>query len=245
MRVRDLRGDLHVHTDWSGDGRSALTEMLDAAVVRGLEYVVITDHAEDLVMNGLSRDRMLEQRATIDGIRSDYPSLEVLHGAELNIAPDGSIDYDAEFLAGFDFGVASIHSHFDLSRTEQTQRLVTAMRNPAVTVVGHPSGRRIGSRSGIDFDADAVFDAAAETGTALEINCSLNRLDLAAPLLRRAVETSGAMFAISTDAHHTSDYANVQWGIAQARKGWVPRERVINSRDVASFLEGVEKTRNL
>jgi DNA polymerase (family 10) len=245
MRVRDLRGDLHVHTDWSGDGRSTLTEMLDAAVVRGLEYVVITDHAEELVMNGLSRDRMLEQRATIDGIRSDYPSLEVLHGAELNIAPDGSIDYDAEFLAGFDFGVASVHSHFDLSRTEQTQRLVTAMRNPAVTVVGHPSGRRIGSRSGIDFDADAVFDAAAETGTALEINCSLNRLDLAAPLLRRAVETSGAMFAISTDAHHTSDYANVQWGIAQARKGWVPRERVINSRDVASFLEGVEKTRNL
>ena len=245
MRVRDLRGDLHVHTDWSGDGRSTLTEMLDAAVVRGLEYVVITDHAEDLVMNGLSRDRMLEQRETIDGIRSDYPSLEVLHGAELNIAPDGSIDYDAEFLAGFDFGVASVHSHFDLSRTEQTQRLVTAMRNPAVTVVGHPSGRRIGSRSGIDFDADAVFDAAAETGTAMEINCSLNRLDLAAPLLRRAVETSGAMFAISTDAHHTSDYANVQWGIAQARKGWVPRERVINSRDVASFLEGVEKTRNL
>ena len=245
MRVRDLRGDLHVHTDWSGDGRSTLTEMLDAAVVRGLEYVVITDHAEDLVMNGLSRDRMLEQRETIDGIRSDYPSLEVLHGAELNIAPNGSIDYDAEFLAGFDFGVASVHSHFDLSRTEQTQRLVTAMRNPAVTVVGHPSGRRIGSRSGIDFDADAVFDAAAETGTAMEINCSLNRLDLAAPLLRRAVETSGAMFAISTDAHHTSDYANVQWGIAQARKGWVPRERVINSRDVASFLEGVEKTRNL
>ena len=245
MRVRDLRGDLHVHTDWSGDGRSTLTEMLDAAVVRGLEYVVITDHAEDLVMNGLSRDRMLEQRETIDGIRSDYPSLEVLHGAELNIAPDGSIDYDAEFLAGFDFGVASVHSYFDLSRTEQTQRLVTAMRNPAVTVVGHPSGRRIGSRSGIDFDADAVFDAAAETGTALEINCSLNRLDLAAPLLRRAVETSGAMFAISTDAHHTSDYANVQWGIAQARKGWVPRERVINSRDVASFLEGVEKARNL
>jgi DNA polymerase (family 10) len=245
MRVRDLRGDLHVHTDWSGDGRSTLTEMLDAAVVRGLEYVVITDHAEDLVMNGLSRERMLEQRATIDGIRSDYPSLEVLHGAELNIAPDGSIDYDAEFLAGFDFGVASVHSHFDLSRTEQTQRLVTAMRNPAVTVVGHPSGRRIGSRSGIDFDADAVFDAAAETGTALEINCSLNRLDLAASLLRRAVETSGAMFAISTDAHHTSDYANVQWGIAQARKGWVPRERVINSRDVASFLEGVEETRNL
>lgn len=245
MRVRDLRGDLHVHTDWSGDGRSTLTEMLDAAVVRGLEYVVITDHAEDLVMNGLSRDRMLEQRETIDGIRSDYPSLEVLHGAELNIAPNGSIDYDAEFLAGFDFGVASVHSHFDLSRTEQTQRLVTAMRNPAVTVVGHPSGRRIGSRSGIDFDADAVFDAAAETGTAMEINCSLNRLDLAAPLLRRAVETSGAMFAISTDAHHTSDYANVQWGIAQARKGWVPRERVINSRDVASFLEGVEKARNL
>jgi DNA polymerase (family 10) len=244
IHVSDLRGDLHVHTDWSGDGRSTLREMLDAAVVRQLQYIAITDHAEDLVMNGLSRERMLEQRGEIDEMRSDYPSLAILHGAELNIGPDGSIDYDPEFLALFDFGVASIHSHFELSQNEQTDRLITAINNPAVTVVGHPSGRRIGTRPGVGFDADAVFAAAAKTTTALEINSHLHRLDLAAPLLRRAVETSDVMFAISTDAHHTSAYSNVQWGIAQARKGWVPRERVINSLDTASFLSWIGEIRN-
>lgn len=244
MHVSDLRGDLHVHTDWSGDGRSTLTEMLDAAVVRQLDYIAITDHAEDLVMNGLSRERMLEQRAEIEEIRSDYPSLEILHGAELNIGPGGSIDYDPEFLALFDFGVASIHSHFDLPQNEQTDRLITAIRNPAVTVVGHPSGRRIGTRPGVEFDADAVFGAAEETNTALEINSHLHRLDLAAPLLRRAVETCGVMFAISTDAHHTSAYSNASWGVAQARKGWVPKERIINALDTRMFLEWVGRKRN-
>ena len=244
MHVSDLRGDLHVHTDRSGDGRSTLREMLDAAVVRQLEYIAITDHAEDLVMNGLSRERMLEQRDEIDEMRSDYPSLAILHGAELNIGPDGSIDYDPEFLALFDFGVASIHSHFDLPLNDQTDRLITAIANPAVTVVGHPSGRRIGTRPGVDFDADAVFGAAEETNTALEINSHLHRLDLAAPLLRRAIETSGVMFAISTDAHHTSAYSNVQWGVAQARKGWVPKERVINALDAKTFLDWIGEKRN-
>ena len=244
MHLTELRGDLHVHTDWSGDGRSSLSEMLDAAVVRRLEYIVITDHAEDLTINGLSRERMLEQRVLIDDIRSDYPSMTILHGAELNIGPDGSIDYDEGFLAGFDFGVASIHSHFDLSQDEQTNRFITAIRNPAVNVVGHPSGRRIGRRPGVDFDPDAVFAAASSANTALEINSHLHRLDLSAQLLRRAVQTSDVMFAISTDAHHTSAYANVQWGVAQARKGWVPAERVVNTLDASSFLAWVEMSRN-
>ncbi len=242
--VSDLRGDLHVHTDWSGDGRSTLTEMLDAAVARGLEYVAITDHAEDLVMNGLSRESMTRQRHVIEGLRLQYPTLAILHGAELNIAASGSIDYDDEFLAEFDFGVASIHSHFELSPADQTDRLLTAIGNPAVNVIGHPSGRMIGRRPGAEFDSDAVFAAAASTGTALEINGHLHRLDLAAPLLRRAVETSDAMFAISTDAHHTSAFGNVQWGVAHARKGWVPVQRVVNALTASDFLEWVEKKRN-
>jgi len=244
MHVSDLRGDLHVHTNWSGDGRSSLKDMLDAAVGRGLQYIAITDHAEDLVMNGLSRDRMLEQRTEIEELRPEYPSLAILHGAELNIGPDGSIDYDAEFLTGFDFGVASIHSHFDLSEAEQTERLIAAIRNPAVTVIGHPSGRRIGSRPGVQFDPDAVFAAATAAHTALEINSHLHRLDLAAPLLRRAVETSDVLFAISTDAHHTSAYGTVRWGIAQARKGWVPAERVLNTFDESSFSTWIARKRN-
>ena len=242
--VRDLRGDLHVHTDWSGDGRSPMSEMLDAAVSRGLDYIAVTDHAEDLAVNGLSRERMLEQRAVIEEMRPHCPSLTILHGAELNIGPDGSIDYDAEFLAGFDFGVASIHSHFDLSLQDQTDRLIAAILNPAVNVIGHPSGRIIGRRPGVRFDGDAVFAAAAATGTALEINSHLHRLDLSALYLRRAVETSDVTFAISTDAHHTSAYSNVDWGVAQARKGWVPLERVVNALDTPIFLEWVARKRN-
>jgi DNA polymerase (family 10) len=244
VSVGDLRGDLHVHTDWSGDGRSTLSEMLDAAVLRGLDYIAITDHAEDLAMNGISRERMLEQRAVIEEMRSRYRPLTILHGAELNIAADGSIDYDPEFLADFDFGVASIHSHFDLPSDDQTERLIAAIHNPAVNVIGHPSGRLIGRRPGVRFDGDAVFAAAASTGTALEINSHLHRLDLQSSRLRRAVEASAVMFAISTDAHHTSAYSNANWGVAQARKGWVPAERVVNALDTPAFLDWISKKRN-
>lgn len=187
---------------------------------------------------------MLEQRAVIEEMRSRYRTLAILHGAELNIAPDGSIDYDAEFLADFDFGVASIHSHFDLSSDDQTDRLIAAIHNPAVNVVGHPSGRLIGRRPGVRFDVDAVFAAAVLTGTAIEINSHLHRLDLQASHLRRAVETSDVMFAISTDAHHTSEYSNVQWGVAQARKGWVPLGRIVNALDTPDFLGWISRKRN-
>ena len=231
----DIRGDLHVHTTWSGDGRSSMTEMLDAAVARGLEYVALTDHAEDLVINGLSRGEVLEERAEIEAQRLRIPDLTILHGAELNIGPDGGIDYDPEFLAGFDFGVASIHSHFDLPQAQQTERLLSAIANPAVNVIGHPSGRKIGRRPGAVFDADAVFAAAAETGTAIEINCHLQRLDLAAPLIRRAMTHSELMFSIATDSHHTTELANLRWGVAQARKGWVPASRVLNCLTMPEF----------
>ena len=231
----DIRGDLHVHTTWSGDGRSSMTEMLDAAVARGLEYVALTDHAEDLVINGLSREEVLEERAEIEAQRLRIPDLTILHGAELNIGPDGGIDYDPEFLAGFDFGVASIHSHFDLPQAQQTERLLSAIANPAVNVIGHPSGRKIGRRPGAVFDADAVFAAAAETGTAIEINCHLQRLDLAAPLIRRAMTHSELMFSIATDSHHTTELANLRWGVAQARKGWVPASRVLNCLTMPEF----------
>ena len=244
LGVDDLRGDLHVHTTWSGDGRSSMEDMLDAIVERGLEYVALTDHAENLVMNGLSREQVLAERAEIDEQRSRLPELAILHGAELNIAPDGTLDYDPDFLEGFDFGVASIHSHFDLPQAEQTDRLLAAIANPAVNVIGHPSGRKIGRRPGASFDADAVFEAAAETGTALEINCHLQRLDLAAPLIRRAMEVEGLLVAISTDAHHTSELANARWGVAQARKGWVPVERVLNCLTLPEFLAVVEQKRS-
>lgn len=235
LSVDDIEGDLHVHTDWSGDGRSSMTEMLDAVADRGLSYVAFTDHAEDLAINGLSREQVLQERAEIEAQRERLPDLEILHGAELNIGRDGSVDYDPEFLSTFDFGVASIHSLFDLSEAEQTARLLTAISNPAVNVIGHPSGRKIGRRPGARFNADAVFEAAAETGTALEINCHLQRLDLSAGLIRKAMTVPNLLFAVSTDAHHTTELANVRWGVAQARKGWVPKERVLNCLTLAEL----------
>ncbi len=244
IAVSDLRGDLHVHTTWSGDGRSDMTAMLDAVLERGLEYVAITDHAEDLTINGLSRDEVLEEAAAINEQRERLPDLEILHGVELNIGPDGSVDYDPDFLmATFDFGVASIHSHFDLTSAQQTERLLRAIADPAVNVIGHPSGRKIGHRPGATFDADTVFAAAAETGTAIELNCHLQRLDLAAPLIRRAVQVEGLWFAISTDAHHTTELANARWGVALARKGLVPVERVLNSLPKAELLARIAAKR--
>ena len=243
LTVDDIRGDLHVHTTWSGDGRSTMTEMLDTVAARGLEYVAITDHAEDLAINGLSRTEVLEERAEIDAQRDRLPDLTILHGAELNIGRDGTVDYDPDFLATFDFGVASIHSHFDLPQAEQTERLLTAIANPAVNVIGHPSGRKIGRRPGASFDADAVFAAAAETGTAIEINCHLQRLDLAAPLIRKAMTFDGLLMAISTDAHHTTELANIRWGVAQARKGWVSADRVVNCLTLTEFSRFVEAKR--
>jgi DNA polymerase (family 10) len=196
----------------------------------------LTDHAENLAINGLSRDRVLEERAVIEEVRSDYESLVILHGAELNIDPDGGLDYDDDFLKVFDFTVASVHSHFDLDTDRQTERLVEAARHPAVNVIGHPSGRKIGMRPGIRFDITAVGEAAAAAGTALEINSHLQRLDLSASHLRTAIGIDGLMFSVSTDAHHVRELANRRWGVAQARKGGVSRSRVVNSLPINEFL---------
>ncbi|MEN8238041.1 MAG: PHP domain-containing protein, partial [Actinomycetota bacterium] len=236
VRIEDIKGDLHVHTDRSGDGRSSLTAMLDAASDRGLEYVAITDHGENLTMNGLSRAEMIEQHAEIEEQRALRPEMAILHGVELNIGADGSLDYDPEFLELFDMGVASVHSHFDLDPATQTARIIAAMENPAVTILGHPTGRKIGSRPGITFDPDAVLEAAVATGTALEINSSLQRLDLPANFLRRSVEVPGVRFVISSDSHHTSGFSNLRWGVSQARKGWVNAASLLNSLPKGEFL---------
>jgi DNA polymerase (family 10) len=136
----------------------------------------------------------------------------------------------------FDIGVASVHSYFDLDTTAQTARIIAAMENPAVTIIGHPTGRKLGSRPGIMFDLDAVLEAAVATGTALEINSSLQRLDLSANFLRRAVEVQGVRFVISTDSHHASGLVNMKWGVSLARKGWVKASSVLNSLPKDEFL---------
>jgi len=243
VEVEDIRGDLHVHSTWSGDGRSPLDAMVAAAAARGLEYLAMTEHAEDLTINGLSRDKVLAERKEIERLRVEHPELTILHGSELNIGADGGVDYDPEFLKVFDWCVASVHTLFDLPEAEQTKRIITAMQNPAVSAIGHLTGRRIGHRPGIEINARAVFEAAIETGTALEINAHLHRLDVPAELLILARGMSDLRFVISTDSHHTSEYDNIRWGARNARRGWVERDLIINTWPLDKFLAFVAAKR--
>ncbi|WP_049578093.1 helix-hairpin-helix domain-containing protein [Streptomyces sp. SBT349] len=223
----DLRGDLHTHTDLT-DGLAPLEAMVAAAAERGYAYYAVTDHAPRLRMQRMTEEKILAQREELRALAGRRPGPRLLHGTELNIDPDGSVDWPGAFLAGFDLCVASIHSHFGLDRAAQTRRLVTACENPYVHVIGHPTTRKIGSRGGIDVDLDAVFAACARTGTAMEINGHPNRLDLRDEDILRA-RRHGVRFAVDSDAHAVGELGNVRYGVATAQRAWLPAEDVINT----------------
>jgi DNA polymerase (family X) len=224
VRDHDLRGDLHTHTDLT-DGVASLEAMVAAARQRGYAYYAVTDHAPDLIMQRMTDEKMLAQR---ERVRAMDAGLELLHGTELNIGPDGSVDWDAGFLAGFDICVASVHSHFDQSRAEMTRRFVVACENPHVNVIGHPTTRRIGKRPPVEVDFGELFRACARTGTALEINASPQRLDLPSDHIR-AARDAGVRFAIDSDAHSVSDLGNMPYGTGTAQRGWLTPDDVINT----------------
>jgi DNA polymerase (family 10) len=224
VQEKDLRGDLHTHTDLT-DGVASLQDMVAAAARRGYEYYAITDHAPNLFFQRMTDEKMLAQR---DLVRALDAPLELLHGTELNIAPDGSVDWPDDFLAGFDLCVASVHSNFDQSRAEMTRRFVTACENPHVNVIGHPLTRRIGRRPPVDVDFGELFRACARTGTALEINASPQRLDLPSDHLR-AARDAGVVFAIDSDAHSVGDLGNMPYGTGTAQRGWLTPDDVINT----------------
>lgn len=240
--LQDVRGDLHVHTALSGDGKSALAEVVDAAAGRGYEYLAITDHAEGLAMSGVSREQLLAQRAQIDALRGRHPGLTLLQGSELNIDRDGRVDYDPAFRRGLDWCVAGVHSHFGLDRGLQTRRILAAMEDPTVHAIAHLSGRRIGSRAGIDLDVDAVLRKAVETGTAIEINAALPRLDASSEVLFRA-RGMDLTFVISTDTHHVRELSRMEWGVLQATRGWVEPSRIANLWPRDRFLGWLRQRR--
>jgi DNA polymerase (family 10) len=241
VEARDLRGDLHTHTNLT-DGLAPLEEMLDTAAARDYAYYAVTDHAENLSMTGMSRAAVLEQRKKLKAVQKQYPKMTILQGCELNIAKDGTVDYDPEFLAGFDVLVASVHSYFRLSSEEQTRRLITAMENPLVNVIGHPSGRLIGRRAPIDFDFGAVCDAAVRTGTALEVNSFPDRLDLRDDHVRWAVE-KGVTLSVDTDSHAPKHMDNIRYGIGTAQRGWATKADVLNTRTLKQVQDFIAHKR--
>ncbi|HEX6221128.1 MAG TPA: PHP domain-containing protein, partial [Acidimicrobiia bacterium] len=231
---QDLKGDLHLHSKASPDGRLSLTELFAAAIAEGHQYVLITDHTRGLRFGGLDEAEIRIQAGTIDRLRGRFPELAIFHGAELNIDADGSLDLEDETLEILDFAVAGVHSYFGLSRDEQTNRLEQAISHPAVRVLAHPFGRRIGVRPAIDVDMNRIIEAAVRHGVALETNGHRDRLDLSSAWIEKAAER-GAVFAANSDAHRLSEIGNVANALGTLQRAGVAAEQVVNTWDTAKL----------
>ena len=244
---QDIRGDLHTHTDLT-DGVAPLEDMVAKARARGYAYYAITDHAPNLVMQRMTDEKMLAQREQVRRLGAslaapaDGEPMVLLHGTELNIAPDGTVDWPAEFLDGFDICVASVHSHFDQPPAAMTRRFVTACENPHVNVIGHPLARRIGQRPPVDVDLPELFRACARTGTALEVNAHPNRLDLPSAHIR-AAKDAGVKFAVDSDAHFPGGLDYLRYGVGTAQRGWLTPGDVINTWPLPRLREFLRKRR--
>ncbi len=250
---RQIRGDLHTHTSLT-DGVASLTDMVTAAAGLGYEYYAVTDHAPNLFMQRMTTEKMLAQRdqvrdlaarlatAAATSTANGSPPMKLLHGTELNIAPDGTVDWPPDFLDGFDICVASVHSHFDQPRREMTARFIRACENPYVHVIGHPTARKIGRRPSVDVDFAELFLACARTGTALEVNSHPDRLDLPSGYIRAARE-AGVKFAIDSDAHSTAHLANMRFGVGTAQRGWLTPADVINTWPLPKLRNFLRKGR--
>jgi len=242
VELSHIRGDLHVHSDWS-DGHDSLERMVQAAIARGYEYIVISDHSPSLtVAKGLAVERLREQRRLIDELNERYAPFRILQGAEVNIHPDGSLDYPDDVLAELDVVIVSVHSAFDLPEARMTERVIRALSNPHVDLLGHPTGRLLNTRLPYEIDLDAVLDAAAEFGVAIEVNGQPDRLDLPDIWVQRAIQR-GILIACTSDAHSTRQLDNMRWSVATARRGWAEARHVLNTRPLAELLQWLRQHR--
>ena len=234
VAARHLRGDLHVHSDWS-DGDDAIETMLAAAESLGYEYVALTDHSQGLgVANGLTPERLAAQRRVLEGLQPHF-NIRILAGSEVDIRADGRMDFPDDVLAGLDVVVASVHNAMSQDSATMTRRIIRAMEHPAVTIIGHLSTRLLGRRPPTEFDLEAVLQAARDTGTALEINASPARLDLRDTHAYRAREM-GIPLAINTDAHQHTELAGGRFGVAVARRAWCEPRHILNALPLAGLL---------
>lgn len=232
ITLDDIRGDLHMHSTWS-DGTASIRHMAEAARVRGYSYIAMADHSAYLgITNGLDGARLRQQAEEIDALNREYEAqglpFRILRGVEVDITPEGGLALPDEVLAALDIVVASPHIKLRQPLEQATERLLRAMRNPHVDVIGHPTGRLLGGREGAEIDIEALGRAAAETGTLLELNSGPDRLDLDAAAVRRVLEL-GATLVINSDAHHPDNLAWMRLGVLTARRGWATAEQVANT----------------
>ena len=236
LEIEDLRGDLHAHSTWS-DGASTIRQMADKAASLGYEYIAMTDHSpSSRIANGLSVKRLWQKKEEVEKINSEGGAVRILMGSEVDILPDGSLDYPDEVLRELDFVVASVHSSFLMEEGEMTRRICGALENPNVDALGHPTGRLIAQREPYKVDIDAVIETARNHDKALEINSSYKRLDLKDTHARKAVE-AGVKIMVSTDAHRIEHLERIIFGVGTARRGWVKKTNVINTYGLSELLK--------
>jgi len=238
INLEDIKGDLHMHTTWS-DGAHSIEEMAQACMARGYQYIAITDHSQYLkVANGLTPERLLKQIEEIRAVNEKYADIEVFCGTEMDILPDGTLDFEDEILEQLDFVIASIHSSFNQPQEQIMERLHAACKNPHVHMIAHPTGRIVGQREGYNPDIEQLIKWASEYGKILEVNASPYRLDLRTEHLIQAIE-AGVNIAINTDAHATEQLDIMPIGVEYAQKAWLPAEQVINTWPLETFIEKV------
>jgi DNA polymerase (family 10) len=243
VETTDIRGDLHTHSTWS-DGRDTLEAMVAQAVDLGYEYMAITDHSERaLCSRTLGRADVVRQREALAELSTRHPAIDLLHGIEVEIMPDGTLDFDDDLLASFDLVLASLHDHAGHAPSRLLDRYLAAMAHPLVNVITHPANRAPGHTPGYDLDFNTVMDAARESGTALEIDGAPGHLDMDGALARRAVER-GVTLVIDSDAHRTDGLARqMAFGVGTARRGGVEAHHVLNTRPVADIRAFVSAKR--
>ncbi len=242
VKPGDIKGDLHVHTKQS-DGSHTLEELIDAARARGYEYIAITDHSKGLgIARGLSEERLLEEKKEVDSLNKKLRGFKLLMGIEVDIRSDGRMDFDDAILSKMDIVVASIHSGFRQSKEQITKRLASAMENPYVSIIAHPTGRLIGERDAYEIDMEQVLNMASKTGTALEINAYPLRLDLSDIYVKQAKEL-GVKFAISTDTHVITQLDFMHYGVSMARRGWLEKKDVLNTLKYKQLMKALKTKR--
>jgi DNA polymerase (family 10) len=242
VEVGDIKGDLHVHSAWS-DGSHDFEELAEAARKRGYEYIAITDHSKGLgIARGLTAERLVEQKKEIEKINKRLKGFKLIAGIEVDIKSNGKMDFPDDVLKNMDIVVASIHSGFRQNRAKITERLISAMRNPYVSIIAHPTGRLIGERDPYDVDMKEVLKVARETGTALEINAYPLRLDINDTYAKMAKEMNVSI-VINTDTHVTDQFDYMSYGVSIARRGWLEKKDILNTQRYASLMKLLKKKR--